>query len=205
MAYIKKTIRDLIKQSATKQKAREKAEDWFNKAVKSKDDKGVELTPKPFKPGKIYAFQYNHPLLEKELDWFDKRPVVLALYPINKTTDCGINLNLLPIKFKEELLDKFYEAFSPTIHFNTTGSKKENAINQQQLIFKYENIKKFLDKFGFGFAIRQYKVNLKKNQAVVSYENWPQIALCDFIKISGSTVWHVRRMFTEYNINRLKF
>ena len=80
---------------------------------------------------------------------------------------------------------------------------KEDALRQRALTtLRYENVKRYLDKFGFGFAIRRYKTNLKRRQTVVSYESWPKIALCDFITISGGTVWVVRRMFTEYNIKR---
>lgn len=202
MAYIKKEINKIVKDSGGKKKARMLSEQWFNDSLKSKKIKDVELTPKPFKPGMIYVFNYVHPLGQDYLDWWDKHPVVLALMPIDRNTDCGINLNLLPSKFREELLDKFYEAFHAPIISNTKGIKENNAILQKALIIRYDQIKKYLDKFGFGFAIRRYKTNLKRGQAVVSYESWARMALCDFIKLSGSTVSAVRRMFVEYNINR---
>jgi hypothetical protein len=207
MAYIrlKKQIDDLVKTAGSKKLARVESNQWFEDGLKSRKIKDVEFTPKPFSPGKIYVFDYRTPLGKDDLEWFDIKPTVLALYPIDKKTDCGINLNLLPIKIKEQLLDTFYGAYHIKIESLTKGIKSGNAALQNPLIFRYEEVKKFLDKFGFGFAIRRYKTNLKKNQAVVSYESWARIALCDFIHIHGSTASAVRRMFTEYNINRLKF
>jgi hypothetical protein len=203
MAYIrlKRQIEDLAKAAGSKKLARIESNQWFEDGLKSRKIKDVEFTPKPFMPGKIYVFDYKTPLGKEDLEWFDTRPTVLALYPIDNTTDCGVNLNLLPIKVKEQVLDAFYNAYHVKIENLTTGVKKSDALLQRPLVFRYEEVKKFLDVFG----IRRYKTNLKKNQAVVSYESWARIALCDFIKIYGSTTAAVRRMYTEYNINRLKF
>lgn len=207
MAYIrlKRQINDLIKEAGSKKLARIKSAEWFEEGLKSRKVKDVEFTIKPFLPGKIYVFDYAYPLGKQELEWFDKKPTVLALYPINRTTDCGINLNLLPVKIKEEVLDIFYHAYHTQLQNLTVGIKKSDALLQKQIVFRYEEVKKFLDLYGFGFAIRRYKTDLKKNQVVVSYESWARIALCDFVSIYGSTIVSIRRMFAEYNINRLKF
>lgn len=202
MAYIKNEISKIVKEAGGKKEARRLSEQWYMDSLKSKKVKDVEFTPKPFKPGMIYVFNYTHPKYRLELDWWDKHPIVLALMPIDSHTDCGINLNLLPVKFREQLIDKFYNVFHSAINSNTKGIKENNAILQKPLIIRYDLIKKYLDNFGFGFAIRRYKTNLKTNQAVVSYESWPRVALCDFVKLSGSTVWAIRRMFIQYNVNR---
>lgn len=205
MGYIKQQIYQLSKEARSKKQARIDSEQWFNDSLRKRSDKNIQLNPKPFLPGKIYVFDYVNPVTKDTLEWWDKRPVVLALNPIDSTTDCGINLNLLPIMFKEQLLDAFYEAFKSPINAAQKGLSKEDAMKQRALVsLRYENVKKYLDKFGFGFAIRRYKTNLKRRQAVVSYESWPKIVLCDFIKLNGATVWAVKRMFAEYNIKRQK-
>lgn len=207
MAYIrlKRQIEDLVKAAGSKKMARAESAAWFEAGLKSRKIKDVEYNVKPFSPGKIYVFDYTTPMGKNDLEWFDVKPTVLALYPINKTTDCGINLNLLPLKIKEQVLDAFYHTYHSKIESLSTGVKQGDALLQRPIVFRYEEVKKFLDVFGFGFAIRRYKTHLKRNQAVISYESWARIALCDFIKIYGSTTAVVRRMFTEYNINRLKF
>jgi len=202
MDYVKKEILKMIKENKSKKEARSVSEQWFSDAIKSRKDKSVEKIVKPFQPGKIYVFQYLNPVTKETLEWWDKNPVVLALLPIDKTTECGINLNLLPVKFKEDFLDNFYKIYHSQINAQSTGAKKDNATLQGPLrTLNYEVVKKYLDHFGFGFAVRRYKVHLKKNQAVVSYESWPKIALCDFIALNGSTPWKIKRLFTEYYRN----
>ena len=202
MDYVKREILKMIKENKSKKEARNVSEKWFSDALKSRKDKSVEKIIKPFEPGKIYVFDYVNPVTKETLDWWDMNPVVLALLPIDKTTDCGINLNLLPVKFKEEFLDNFYKMYHSQIAAQSTGAKKDNASLQGPLrTLRYEVVKKYLDNFGFGFAIRRYKTHLKKNQAVVSYESWAKIALCDFIKLNGASPWQIKRLFTEYYRN----
>jgi len=203
MGYVKSEISKLIKENKGKKLARSSAEDWFQKALKSRKDKTVDTQRFPFQPGKIYVFDYGDPLNKETLGWWDKNPVVLALRAIDKDTDCGINLNLLPVKFKEDFLDAFYTMHNSQIKAGSSGSKKNDAFKQIPLMkLDYEHVKKFLDRFGFGFAIRRYKINKKKNQAVVSYESWPKIALCDFIQLNGATVMGIRALFMQYYTKR---
>jgi hypothetical protein len=199
MGYVKSEISKLIKKSLGKKLARSAAEEWFEKALKSRKDKSVDKQRFPFQPGKIYVFDYGDPVNKETLDWWDKNPVVLALRAIDKETDCGVNLNLLPVKFKEDFLDAFYTMHAQQIKSASSGAKKNDAFNQIPLRnLDYEHVKKFLDKFGFGFAIRRYKVNRKKNQTVVAYESWPKIALCNFIELNGATVMGIRALFMQY-------
>ena len=199
MGYVKSEISKLVKENKGKKLARASAAEWFEKALNSRKDKSVDKQRFPFQPGKIYVFDYDDPLNKQTLEWWDQNPVVLALRSIDKETDCGINLNLLPVKFKEDFLDAFYTMHFSQIKAGSTGFKKNNAFMQTPIMqLDYETVKKFLDRFGFGFAIRRYKVIRKKNQAVVSYENWPKIALCDFIELNGATVMGIRALFMQY-------
>lgn len=199
MDYIKKEIRKLTKENGGKKAARAVCEQWYSDALSSRKNKTVEKEVRPFEVGKIYVFEYINPLGKETLDWWDKHPIVLALPPIDKDTDCGINLNLLPTKFKEDFLDNFYKAYHAQINSSTSGGKKDSAIKQTPLRnLRYEYMQKYLDKYGFGFAIRRYKVKRKRHQAVVAFESWPKIALCDFIKLEGASVLKIRALFTQY-------
>ena len=101
------------------------------------------------------------------------------------------------------MLDALYMRMQGKIKINEKGAKANDARKQRPLIdLKYENAKMFLDRYGFGFAIRRYLPNLKKNQAVVSYESWPKIAICEFAKIHGATVTQIRNEFKQYNIDK---
>ena len=191
MGYVKKRIRLLIKESGSKAKARAAAEKWFNGAIKSRAIKEAKVTRDRFLPGKIYVFEYR-PITEN-LQWWDRNPIVLSIEQKGQT-DLGVNLNLLPVEFKEKLLDRLYDIMEGQIKAASVG-KSGDAINQRPLRITYDDMKAFLDSEGYGFAIRQYRPERKLNQAVVAYEKWADIVLCDFIELEGTTVWHLRRYF----------
>jgi len=204
MGKIKKDIKDLSKEAGGKVKARKSAEKWFAKAVKSVKDHTVSKHGKPFKTGMIHVFRYEKPKHMKTLPWWDMNPVVLALEPHSSGTDVGINLNLLPVQFKEDLLDMVYDRMSGQIKSSTGRSKENNAKTQSEIKLIYKDIVKFLVHFGFDFAIRQYIPELKKNQKVVSYESWAKIALCDFQDLYGIGINEVKKAFREHLKTRSK-
>jgi hypothetical protein len=152
----------------------------------------------------IHVFRYEKPLNIKTLEWWDKNPVVLALEPHESGTDVGINLNLLPVQFKEDLLDMIYDRMQGQIKSQNGKSKENNALTQGQIKLIYKDVKKFLVQFGFDYAIRQYVPQLKKNQKVVSYESWAKIALCDFQDLNGIGINEVKRAFQEHLKTRSK-
>ena len=78
------------------------------------------------------------------------------------------------------------------------GNRANNAERQRHLSLTYTVAKSFLERFGFDFAIRQYIPSRKANQAVVAYEKWPEVALCDFIDINGGTITQVHAMYRNH-------
>lgn len=197
MGEIKKQIRKLSREAGGKTLARKKAHVWFKISKSKMNEKSVVKTGQRFRPGKIYVFEYKTPKGIDRLEWWDQNPVVLSLDPYNGN-DVGINLNLLPISVKEDLLDFVYNRMQGQIKNQIKGSKSGDAIRQGQIGLSYGGAKSFLNRYGFDFAIRQYIPNLKRNQAAVAYENWADIALCDFIDLNGSTVGKIRYQFRKH-------
>ena len=196
MAYVKSEIRRLSKEAGSKTSARKEAEKWFQDSLRDRTVTEAKYTRNRFEPGKIYVFRYETPKYENEIPWWDKNPVVLAIEQVDKN-DLGINLNLLPVKLKEQLLDDLYKRLEPQIKSAQKGMNALNATGQKPLKITYDGMKAYLEKFGYDFAIRQYIPERKKDQAVVSYNRWPDIALCDFIELNGATVNQIRRLFNR--------
>ena len=192
MGYIKSQINKLIKDNSGKANARKASEEWFEKAIKSRKINEAASSRDRFLPGKIYVFEYK-PITEN-LPWFDRNPVVLAIERVGNN-DLGVNLNLLPVEFKEKLLDKLYDMMEGQIKNASAGNLKENAIKQKPLRITNEGVKTFLQSEGYEFAIRQYIPSRKIKQSVVSYENWAKIILCDFIDLEGITINQVKKLF----------
>lgn len=199
MGDIKKDISELIKEHGSKFGARSFAAEWYTKSLMAFRNKSVAKRPGQFIPGKIYVFRYDDPVTV-DLEWWDRNPIVLALEPYNGN-DVGINLNLLPNEVKETLLDDIHTTLMGQIKTGTTRAPND-AISQPGLRFTYKGAKQYLDKYGFGFAVRQYIPARKTKQAIVSYENWAKIALCDFIELEGISVNVLRAMFRKYYNNK---
>ena len=192
MGYVKKKIKELIKESGSKNKARSTAEAWFKESIKSRYLNEVMHTSGRFEPGKVYVFDYKPSTID--LQWFDKNPVVLAIGSKGEN-DLGVNLNLLPVAVKEKLLDDLYVKMEAQIKSANTGAGRENALRQSPLKISYEGMSAYLKQFGCDFAIRQYIPSGKSRQNVVTYSKWPDIALCDFIELNGTTIAQIRRLF----------
>mgnify|MGYP006872189700 FL=1 len=165
MGQVLREIRELSKAAGGKTRAKSNAEDWFQSTSKAVREKAVSRSATRFQPGKIYVFRYENPVAAF---WWDSNPVVLALDTADSGNDMGINLNMLPVNVKEQLLDFIYEQYSSYIDGQTRGSKKENERAQAHLSFSYRDAKQFLQRYGFDFAIREYKESRKSQQKVVS-------------------------------------
>ena len=206
MGYIKKRIAELSKEFGGKIRASRACMDWYEAGIKSKSVAEAKLTRSRFQPGKIYVFKYD-PKYAKELPWFDANPVVLAIEQVNNN-DLGINLNLLPVPYKEKLLDELFTRMNIKADTQETGiiskilgietSSGINAIKEKPLRITYAGIKAYLEKDGYEFDLRQYIPSRKRDQAVVSYSKWPEIALCDFMDFNKTNVMKVRLMFKDY-------
>lgn len=200
MGEVRTNIQKLIKEHGSKKKARTAAEKWYKAALKNFRNKEVSNKANlRFVPGKIYVFRYDDPVTEGLL-WWDRNPVVLALDPVNGN-DCGINLNLLTVEIREQMLDDIYSKLAGQIKTETTRNTSD-AVHQGAIALKYSSAKRYLDKYGFGFAVRQYIPSRKKKQAAVSYENWHQIALCDFAELEGVSKAQLKKFFLDYNKNK---
>ena len=183
MGRVREDIKELIKESGGRTRAKRAAESWYKNGKKTSAEKSVQTTGGRFQPGKVYVFRYK-PKYARELPWYDANPVVLALDP-DKNNDVGININLLPSDVKERLLDRIYNAYEREIKRESIGGKLGDARLQNQLSITWEEAKVFLA--AYKFAIRQYIPGRKIGQAVVSYENWSKIVLCDFADLNGTT------------------
>lgn len=195
MGYVKREIQKLVKLHGSKKKARDWCDDWYDKGRNNRKVNEVANVRERFQPGKIYSFEYKDPIT-KDLPWFDKHPVVLALDSKNKN-DMGVNLNLLPIRVKEQMLDDLYEAMKGQM----AGAKGSNAARDRGIRVTYDGVKAYLDRFGFGFAIRQYIVERKQSQATITYKAWPKIALANLIELNGASIRMVMAMHSQYMKN----
>ena len=192
MGYIKEEIKKLVKGKG-KAKASKESLSWFEDSLNDRKNKSVMPIRSRFIPGKMYIFEYS-PITEG-IPWYDDNPIVLALDPYDGD-DIGINVSMLPPKFREQFLDEIYDRYQSTIK---RASKTDNAKNQRGLLtFSYQGAKAYLGQRGYDFAIRRYKHSRKSNQAVIAYKDWCKIAICDFNSLNGITKNELNRLFEDH-------
>ena len=136
MGYVKDRIKELSRTAGSKKRARKNAQTWYTESSASRKIVEVKATRDRFQPGKIYVFDYSP--MTKDLPWYDKNPVVLALEGV-EGNDLGVNLNLLPIGVKEQLLDDLYTRMGGPI--KSTSNKSYDAEKQRALRITYDGMK----------------------------------------------------------------
>lgn len=192
MGYIKEEIKKLTKGKG-KAKASKESLSWFEKCLNDSKQKSVGSTRSRFIPGKMYVFEYTP--ITKDIPWYDDNPVVIALDPYDGD-DIGINITMLPPKFREDFLDEVYSRYQSTIK---SASKKDDAKKQKGLIkFSYQGAKRYLETYGYDFAIRRYKPSGKSNQAVVAYKDWCKLAICEFDSLQGINKQQLIKLFEDH-------
>lgn len=197
MGYVRTNVANYVKDHNGLKYARSRAEQWYENSLSSLKETGVTNYTGPFLAGKIYVFRYQNPATEEKLKWWDYNPVVLSLGRKNNL-DIGVNLNLLPYTVKLFLLDEIYEKLRPA--FEREMAKNPNNAQKQKHIqaLMYDNLKRFVDHLGFGFAIRTYHSALRLKTGVVSYENWHKIALMDIFESEDATKVQVLMEYFKY-------
>lgn len=187
MGKLSQDINALIRESRGLDVAKNSANSWFNKTSQSNGDKSVESTSAIFRAGKIYIFRYENPKTATKLEWWDRNPVVLSLGHF-EGKDIGINLNLIPYGRKIQLLDKIYEQYLPKIERMIERGKGDASTEDGIADLTYDKLKPFLEKTGFGAAVRLYVTGLRSNTKVISFSKWKKVALIDLNDISGGDI-----------------
>ncbi len=187
MGKLSQDISALIRESRGLDVAKNSANSWFKNTSSSNGDKSIESTSGPFRSGKIYVFRYESPKTMDKLEWWDRNPIVLSL-GTHDGKDIGINLNLIPYARKLQLLDKIYEQYLPKIERMIERGKGDASTEDGLADFTYDKLKPFLEKTGFGAAVRIYITGLRVNTKVISFSKWKNLALLDLNDIAGGDI-----------------
>ena len=144
---------------------------WYNENYKNNRDSW--LKGGFMKPGRLYMFDYKHPKNEDTLAYWDTNPLVLSLGTFRtkagKIRNIGINLHLLPPKVRRLVLFTIYTTFK------TQYKKNLYATNPKDIpSIRWNMVKKPVEKFGVGFALRMYIPELQKHIVEFKVEDMPK-------------------------------
>lgn len=142
--------------------------------------------------GKIYTFNYKHPINEDILDFYDKRPTVMIINSefykeTNHHLITGINLNFIPYEIKKFMIEKVWEVFEQLIIMDIKRSEGKPSLILPQQIFNpnfdfYTLIKYVLNtliKTQFEFAVRRYWWKKMSFIKCIDYSHWGLIPFID--------------------------
>lgn len=167
---------------------------WLMSEIKTGKSKRVQFSKEPdLKPGKIYIFKYDAKY-KKELDYWDKRPIVLVFGMYNGSNGkvaVGVNLSWYPPPARQFIVEKIRKMYKP-LYEAEIKRKPNQAIDQKPINIDLYAIKTALDTFGFSFALRQYiPANIRTPKVCVCYEDWDKALKLD-----------TPRIFPELQINK---
>jgi len=182
---VKEEVKKLIQKMRGKDIAIADTKRWFIKTRASSGDTSVRMDSGIFKPGKIYAFRYEHP--ERMGKQWDRNPVVLSLGRVDGF-DVGINLNYLPYAKRLDLLDRIHRQFQGRIERSIRNSGSD-ALSQDQIkMMQYQNIERFIKDYGYMKAFRRYKTNKRSKSTIIGFTAWNRAVLLDIIDMQNGDV-----------------
>ena len=198
MPEFRRVIQDRVDEAGTRRAVVNQAREFMTNGLGDSSNMAIVKTNQRFVPGKIYLFDYEEPITEARMPWWDAEPVVLSLGQ-EGSTDIGLNLNLFPSREREIIVEKIFNTFQSRIESATRGNYNENALRQQPLAqCEYSRIINMMRRYGIGYGVRRYLPNLKSNQGVIAYEKWVDATLFEGGNIQGAGIGQVHAGFRKY-------
>jgi hypothetical protein len=151
---------------------------WYENELKNKSTKVQVVTNRRLLPGKIYIFKYNAETGEN-LSYWDRHPIAL-IFGLKDTTNgpvlLGINLSWYPLRARLFFLKTIRTLYKSK--YDAEIKKAPNdAKNQGYVLLNLYKIKKLMDKVGFSFGMRIYKMeNIQPTLTCIAYEEWKTVA-----------------------------
>lgn len=145
------------------------AVEWYRETYMNNPDRHVKR--RIMMPGTLCIFDYDTPKYKDVLDFYDTQPLVLCLTPFitkdEKIRILGINLHLLPPKIRKLVLYQCFMFYKSEYTGQLFSDKKALQVN-----VTWQQIKKQLERFGAGFAVRLYIPSLQRNVVEFLQDDW---------------------------------
>jgi hypothetical protein len=174
---------------------------WYQKNYQNNPSKYVKR--RLMQPGSLCIFDYKTPKYEDTLDFFDTQPLVLCLQPFvtkdEKIRVMGINLHLLPPNIRRLVL---YQAF--LMYKSEYTAQLFTDKNALQVNVRWQDIKRQLEKYGAGFAVRMYIPSLQMNTIEFNVEDWDKAVWIPSAKYTRTSIADLEKRWKEYVKNQGK-
>lgn len=151
--------------------------------------------------GKFYKFLYK-PITEQKLEYYDRTPLMFYLGQNERGLHIGININLLPIRYRKNFVDVIYTKFYKEIKRQIT-MKPYMAKKQTKLSVSYEILEKIFKIPYYKLALRTYYQTGMKRIRYFSYETYYRLPYLEKFDFKKKKVGYVYNQF-RINIRHIK-
>ena len=178
-----------------------KTKQWYhtlNEASNKNDISLGRLKPSMsiFMLGKFYKFKYK-PETKQDLLYYDRTPLMFYLGENENGLHMGININLLPIKFRKNFVDIIYTKFYNQIK-RESFRRPYFAKKQSQLKVTYELLDKLFKINYYKFAVRTYYQSNMKGIRYFPYENMYRLPYLEEFNFMKKKVGFIYKLFKIY-------
>jgi|LakMenEpi03Aug12_release.lakeMendotaPanAssembly.Ray.scaffolds.fasta_scaffold492848_2 hypothetical protein len=197
-----RAVDELVARYRSPLKASKESEKWVTNMI-SADIPSVGLvSANRFTLGKLYYFNY-YPTLIEARNVYDTNPIVISVGSDEKGTgDLGLNIRFLPFNVRIQFMNALVNAAYGQISAACQGQKQLKARLQSSVNLDYYAIKPIIDRFGAGYAVRDYLKPGRTNVKVISYENWHKMACINSDTFVGESITTIHSGFSQYINNR---
>ena len=179
--------------------------EWYEEAFESKDDTSVmPFSDSEFTLGKMFKFRYD-PVTKDKLSYYDRSPMIISLGKApNGKCELGLNLNFLPKEVRYWMVGEIFRVYKQDIVAMAAGKNYRRAYEQEQVDMDFDLLQKNLGSWGLDFALRQYYISNTFDLAVVCYEDWVKMVMCNWNDYDGTQENDVIALYQEYLVKAKK-
>lgn len=172
---------------------------WYKDNYVNNPDRYVKR--RIMQPGTLCMFDYDNPIHKDTLDFWDTQPLVLVLQPFitkdEKIRTMGINLHLLPPKIRQLVLYQAFLLYKSEYTAQLFTDKKALQVN-----VNWRQIKRQLERYGAGFAIRMYAPHRQKNIVEFRQEDWDRAIYIPSKGYSKTNVTELEKLWRAFVKNQ---
>ncbi len=172
---------------------------WYKDNYQNNPDKYVKR--RVLQPGSLCIFDYDTPKFADTLDYWDRNPLVLVLQPFitkeEKIRVMGINLHLLPPNIRKLVLYQAFLMYKSEYTAQLFTDKRALQVN-----IEWHVIKKQLEKFSAGFAVRMYLQSLMKNVIEFNQDDWSKAIWLPSRAYEKTDIQKLEKLWKEYVKNQ---
>lgn len=148
-------------------------------------------------PGSIYFFNYNtDSKIGEKIKFIDRNPLVLYLSSEKVGEDTiakCLDLITVPPDQRVEILQRFWNKFSPVMEENTKKSSKGE--NPSPIRLSSDDLSSLFKGTGYKFSLGGFKVKFISEVKFIEPEDWHKIP---YIKYSSVQGMPINEIYTNY-------